>query len=149
MPLAFNFHLKYLANFYSNPFLYLKELWKKIEVREANAADTRWIQPREINWPQMQNRFLSEQSRVTCRKGRRERNESASYEGEKDKKIAFRRTSYHAGDKMSRMFHETPVRNPTVSRTSRKMCRSFLSREYRTLCVLYESRAHILRMLRT
>lgn len=136
------FHVEFsfetLSLFLSNPFN-LGNLWKKWDRSKENG------QAREDHNLErlidLKCKMVLCLSRVAWRCSKRwsktrGRNKSAPYDsivwGRKRKRW-LPRAVITQEIKMSRILHEAAVRNLTVSRTSRKMCRSFLSRE---LCVL-------------
>lgn len=141
MPFAWYFYLKHLAlSFLSKPFnLWLKDLWKKWDRSKRNVW-AREVYNLEKLIDLVCKMVLRAESRDDVgkvvegakKKWARFVRLDRSRERERKRK---RRAVITQEIKMSRILHEAPVRNSTVSRTPRKMCRSFLSREYSTLCV--------------
>lgn len=123
-----------------SPFFYLNHLIFHLKKSVEKARQRKRVEAREDHGLEKLIDLkckMPEQSRVTVserwlKARRRNGSPLRMTRGGKRK----RRTVITREIKISRIFHEAPVRNSTVSRTSRKMCRSFLSREYFTLRAL-------------
>lgn len=136
------FSFETLSLFLSNPFN-LGNLWKKYGKRDRSKGNGQAREDHNFErLIDLKCKMVLCLSRVAwrCRKGGRRREEEIgplrmrnSIVWGRKRKRWLPRAVITQEIKMSRILHEAAVRNSTVSRTSRKMCRSFLSRE---LCVL-------------